>query len=113
MPVAMTRRMTVLASLFMCADVSVAQAPAAARAASPLLFVSNEASRDVTVVRLPDLVVVGTVPVGERPRGIQTSRSRWPAPSSSSSKASPRSAPHRRWCLDSRPAASTRWRRTS
>ena len=38
-----------------------------------LLFVSNEASRDVTVVRLADLKVIATIPTGERPRGIQVS----------------------------------------
>jgi YVTN family beta-propeller protein len=42
----------------------------------PLLFVSNESSRDVTVVRLSDLAVIATIPMGERPRGIQSSPDR-------------------------------------
>jgi YVTN family beta-propeller protein len=53
-------------------------------AASPILvhgqagstyqvFVSNERSGDVTVVNGSDFKVVGTIPVGKRPRGIQAS----------------------------------------
>jgi YVTN family beta-propeller protein len=37
------------------------------------IFVSNEKSADVTVINGSDLKVVGTIPVGKRPRGIQAS----------------------------------------
>jgi YVTN family beta-propeller protein len=37
------------------------------------VFVSNERSGDVTVVNGSDFKVVGTIPVGKRPRGIQAS----------------------------------------
>jgi len=41
--------------------------------AGPHLFVSNEASGDVSVIALPANEVVATIPVGKRPRGIQRS----------------------------------------
>lgn len=41
--------------------------------ASELLWISNEESRDVSIVRARDLREVGRIPVGERPRGIQAS----------------------------------------
>ena len=56
--------------------------PAAARPAIPvnsgapaseLLWISNEESRDVSVVRAGTLQLVARIPVGERPRGIQAS----------------------------------------
>jgi YVTN family beta-propeller protein len=37
------------------------------------IFVSNEKSGDVTVISGADFKVVGTIPVGKRPRGIQVS----------------------------------------
>jgi YVTN family beta-propeller protein len=37
------------------------------------IFVSNEKSGDVTVIDGSDFKVVGTIPVGKRPRGIQSS----------------------------------------
>src|SRR5450755_1178294 len=37
------------------------------------IFVSNEKSGDVTVIDGSDLKVVATIPVGKRPRGIQSS----------------------------------------
>jgi YVTN family beta-propeller protein len=37
------------------------------------VFVSNERSGDVTVINGSDFKVVGTIPVGKRPRGIQSS----------------------------------------
>jgi YVTN family beta-propeller protein len=51
---------------------ALASAPAAA-AQGPLLYVSNELSRDVSVVDAATRRVVATIPVGERPRGIQLS----------------------------------------
>jgi YVTN family beta-propeller protein len=39
----------------------------------PRLFVSNEASGDVSVIELPANDVVATIPVGKRHRGIQRS----------------------------------------
>ncbi|HEU0052516.1 MAG TPA: hypothetical protein VFQ39_05035, partial [Longimicrobium sp.] len=40
---------------------------------APLLYVSNEGSGDITVVNTATNAVVGTVRVGDRPRGIQAS----------------------------------------
>jgi len=37
------------------------------------LYVSNERSADVTIINGSDLKVVGTIPVGKRPRGIHAS----------------------------------------
>jgi YVTN family beta-propeller protein len=37
------------------------------------VFVSNERSGDITVINGSDFKVVGTIPVGKRPRGIQAS----------------------------------------
>ena len=56
------------------AAASLALAAAGAQPASPsLVFVSNEGSRTVSVVDVAARRVVATIPVGERPRGIQTS----------------------------------------
>jgi YVTN family beta-propeller protein len=52
--------------------VLLAPAPASAQR-RPLAFVSNEASRDVSVIDLGTHRVVATIPVGVRPRGIQAS----------------------------------------
>ena len=54
-----------------------AGASTASRKAPPkpeLLFVSNEASRNISVVRASDLSVLATIPVDGRPRGIHASR---------------------------------------
>jgi len=64
-----------LAGLLTATGVAAQTRSAASRPAS-LLFVSNEGSRDVTVVRLPDLSVAATIPLRERPRGIQPSADR-------------------------------------
>ena len=50
---------------------SLTATPAAA--ASYQVFVSNERSGDVTIIDGADFKVVGTVPVGKRPRGIHVS----------------------------------------
>lgn len=48
-----------------------AQAASPAPRSSNLAYVSNEVSRDITIIDLDGLRVVGTVPVVHRPRGIQ------------------------------------------
>jgi YVTN family beta-propeller protein len=48
-------------------------APARAAAAAYQIFVSNERGGDVTVIDGGDFKVVGTIPVGKRPRGIHVS----------------------------------------
>jgi PQQ-dependent catabolism-associated beta-propeller protein len=50
---------------------SVPRRPAAVE---ELLFVSNEGSRNITVLRASNLSVLATIPVDARPRGIQASR---------------------------------------
>src|ERR1700722_3548833 len=52
---------------------ATAPAPARAAAASYQIFVSNERSGDVTIIDGGDFKVVGTIPVGKRPRGIHVS----------------------------------------
>src|SRR5579863_5084668 len=44
-----------------------------AAGASYQIFVSNERSGDVTIIDGADFKVVGTLPVGKRPRGIHVS----------------------------------------
>jgi YVTN family beta-propeller protein len=52
----------------------IASAPLAGHAAeSYQVFVTNERSGDVTVIDGSDFKVVGTIPVGKRPRGIHVS----------------------------------------
>jgi YVTN family beta-propeller protein len=48
-------------------------APARAAGAAYQIFVSNERSGDVTIIDGADFKVVGTIPVGKRPRGIHIS----------------------------------------
>ena len=48
-------------------------APARAAGAAYQIFVSNERSGDVTIIDGADFKVVGTIPVGKRPRGIHVS----------------------------------------
>src|ERR1700742_952344 len=48
-------------------------APARAAGAAYQIFVSNERSGDVTIIDGADFKVVGTIPVGKRPRGIHAS----------------------------------------
>ena len=48
-------------------------APAGAAGAAYQIFVSNERSGDVTIIDGADFKVVGTIPVGKRPRGIHVS----------------------------------------
>src|SRR5579872_7539616 len=59
------------------ASPAVAPAPSTLGASvawhGPRLFVSNEASGDVSVLAVPTNDVIATVPVGKRPRGIQRS----------------------------------------
>lgn len=57
--------------LHLTAIAVAAQAPVAASRSSNLAYVSNEVSRDISIVDLDALRVVGTVPVEHRPRGIQ------------------------------------------
>jgi YVTN family beta-propeller protein len=47
--------------------------PAALKAATYQVYVTNERSGDVTVINGGDLKVVATIPVGKRPRGIHVS----------------------------------------
>ena len=47
--------------------------PAAQAAAAYQVYVSNERSGDVTVIDGGDFHVIGTIPVGKRPRGIHAS----------------------------------------
>jgi len=47
--------------------------PAALKAATYQVYVTNERSGDVTVIDGSDLKVVATIPVGKRPRGIHVS----------------------------------------
>jgi YVTN family beta-propeller protein len=55
--------------------VAAATIPARAQAAAAAyqIFVSNERSGDVTIIDGGDFKVVGTIPVGKRPRGIHVS----------------------------------------
>src|SRR5215210_417980 len=71
MPMVMRLPVRLALGLVMMAGHAAAQARPAA--SESLMFVSNEASRDVSVVRLSDLTVVATIPMRERPRGIQRS----------------------------------------
>ena len=48
-------------------------APARAAAAAYQIFVSNERGGDITVIDGGDFKIVGTIPVGKRPRGIHVS----------------------------------------
>jgi YVTN family beta-propeller protein len=50
-----------------------AQRPSGTAPATELLWVSNEESRDVSVIRASDLTEVARIDVGERPRGIRAS----------------------------------------
>jgi YVTN family beta-propeller protein len=53
---------------------AAAAVPSVSSAASAYqIFVSNERSGDITIIDGGDFKVVGTIPVGKRPRGIQVS----------------------------------------
>src|SRR5580704_15029056 len=52
---------------------ATAPAPARAAGAAYQIFVTNERSGDVTIIDGSDFKVVGTIPVGKRPRGIHVS----------------------------------------
>jgi YVTN family beta-propeller protein len=52
---------------------ATASAPARAAGAAYQIFVSNERSGEVTIIDGGDFKVVGTIPVGKRPRGIHVS----------------------------------------
>ena len=56
-------------------NTSAAPAPAAAPAPPPALrvFVTNEASGDLTVIDAANQTVIATAPLGKRPRGIKPS----------------------------------------
>ena len=54
--------------------IASATVPVPARAAAAYqVFVTNERSGDVTIIDGGDFKVVGTIPVGKRPRGIHVS----------------------------------------
>jgi YVTN family beta-propeller protein len=59
-------------ALTLIAVTAFTTAPATA-AASYQIFVSNEKSGDVTIIDGGDFKVIGTIPVGKRPRGIHVS----------------------------------------
>jgi YVTN family beta-propeller protein len=67
------RSMAAFAGLCGALAASLASFGAARAAGSYQIFVSNERSDDVTVIDGGDFSVVGTIPVGKRPRGIHAS----------------------------------------
>jgi hypothetical protein len=60
-------RATLTILIWTAAAGAQAKKPTPASPSTALLFVSNEISRDVTVVRLSDLSVVATIPVSSQP----------------------------------------------
>jgi YVTN family beta-propeller protein len=67
-------RMALLLGLQALATGTIALSPASAHAAAAYrVFVTNEKSGDITVIDGGDYTVVGTIPVGKRPRGIHVS----------------------------------------
>lgn len=65
---------TVRFGFALLAVAGLALVPPASRAGTSYqIFVSNEKSDNVTVINGSDFTVAGTIPVGKRPRGLQTS----------------------------------------
>jgi len=67
--VALTRAASVMALMLLSAAASLA----GAAEKSYRIFVSNERSGDISIIDGSDFKVVGTIPVGKRPRGIHVS----------------------------------------
>jgi len=68
-----TRHSDMFASPTYSPEGASSRSAASPRWIGPRLFVSNEASGNVSVIGLPANIVIATIPVGKRPRGIQRS----------------------------------------